>query len=190
MVPLMMKNKAFTLIETILAVTLMVIVLTAVFGLVLMTMSANQRNLHQVQATFYAQEGLEVMRYIRDSNWLQNYSWDGGAVLWGADFHVDESSPEITRYVSQKSCTRDGPCYQLSTSLEDGLLTSDNGFEFQRSLEFKTVDPAALTGELETGSDTSGDVLEGAVEVTAVVTWEEYGVERSVKLSSYLTSWQ
>ncbi len=176
-----MKNKAFTLIETILAVTLMTIVLTAVFGLVLMTMTANQRNLHQIQATFYAQEGLEAVRYMRDSNWLQNYTWDGGAALWGADFHVDESTPTVTRTVVQKSCTGSDPCYQLSASdsEEDRTLTTSNGFEFQRSLEFKAVDSAS-----------TGDFLDGAVEVTAIVTWEENGVERSVKLSTYLTAWQ
>lgn len=187
-----MKSKAFTLIETILAVTLMTIILTAVFGLILMTMTANQRNLHQIQATFYAQEGLEAVRYMRDSNWLQNYTWDGGATLWGADFHVDESTPMVTRTVIQKSCTGSDPCYQLSASdsEEDRTLTTSNGFVFQRSLEFKAVDSSTLKSDIEADSASSGDFLDGAVEVTAIVTWEDSGVERSVKLSTYLTAWQ
>lgn len=73
-----MKNRAFTLIEVVISVSVVSILLTAVYGLIITTINTNQRNLHTFQATMLANEGLEVVRYMRDSNWLQNYSWNKG----------------------------------------------------------------------------------------------------------------
>lgn len=85
--------------EVIIAVTIIGVTLTAVYGLIISVMSANARNLHNLQASQYAAEGLEVMRFMRDSNWLQNYAWDRGDLdLKGAagkmlNLHEMESPP-------------------------------------------------------------------------------------------------
>ncbi|QQR55396.1 prepilin-type N-terminal cleavage/methylation domain-containing protein [Candidatus Peregrinibacteria bacterium] len=132
-----MKNKAaFTLIETIIAITLTTVVMTAVTGLILSTLRANQRNLRTVQATFLAQEGLEAVRFMRDSNVLQNYAWDSGSDLWMQDFHVEALSPSLTLYLVPKLCTVPTPCFQVSNSAEDARVTLDNGFQFERQVDF------------------------------------------------------
>ncbi len=173
----MLKNKeAFTLIETIMAVTLVTVVMTAVTGLILSTLMANQRNIHTLQATFLAQEGLEAVRFMRDSNWLQNYSWDTGQ--WSQDFHVEEGSDSLTLYLVPKLCTGVAPCFELSTLSEEGEVTLDNGFKFQRNLMFRTL------------TDDDGSTLTSAMEVTAEVTWQELGIDRSMSLSTTLTDWQ
>lgn len=88
-----MKNKAFTLIEVVMSVALISILLTAVYGLIITTINANQRNIHTFQATMLANEGLEVVRYMRDSNWLQNYSWDKGLEAGTINLREIERSP-------------------------------------------------------------------------------------------------
>ncbi len=162
-----MKNKAFTLIETLIGITLITVVLTAVTGLILSTMLSNQRNAHILQATALAQEGVEVMRHVRDSNWLQNYSWDGGSGEWGGDFDLGDGESE-TLYLTQSGCAHhwcfggDGEVY---------VYDEEDTFVFEREILVDYVE-------------------EGAVEVTAVVTWDEKGVDRSVELSTHLTDWQ
>lgn len=88
-----MKNKAFTLIEVVMSVAIISVLLTAVYGLIITTINANQRNIHTFQATMLANEGLEVVRYMRDSNWLQNYSWDKGLESGTMNLREIERSP-------------------------------------------------------------------------------------------------
>ena len=117
---------------------------------------------------------------MRDSNWLQNYSWDSASALWGQDFHVDSSNPELTLYLVDKICSGLGPCFSLSTSDLDGVVTLDDNVEFGRSLIFSAVpdetDPTLFQ--------------EDKMQVTCTVTWDERGNEKSVSLSTYLSNWQ
>jgi type II secretory pathway pseudopilin PulG len=175
----MKKNKyssaAFTLIETLIAITLITVVITAVTGLILVTLMANERNVHNLQANYLAQESLEAVRFMRDSNWLQNYGWNGGETLWVADFDLEDGETERTLYLKEEECP---PCFGFSTE-EESVVTTVNGTEYTRSLTFTPVlDPE------------SGETLENALEVKATVSWEERGLTRSIELSTYLTDWQ
>jgi len=161
--------RAFTLIETIIAITLVTVVITAVTGLILSTLLANQRNLHSLQALYLAQENLEAVRFMRDSNWLQNYAWNGGANLWGSDF----DSGGTPFYLKEEACSPpSSACFSLSNDEKEGVFTTENGFKFTRSVTFTPVED------------------EEALEVTALVTWIDKGVPRSVNLSTYLTNWK
>lgn len=71
--------------EVIIAVTVIGVTLTAVYGLIISVINVNARNIRNLQASEYASEGLEVIRFMRDSNWLQNYSWDRGELALGTD---------------------------------------------------------------------------------------------------------
>jgi len=166
---------AFTLIETLIAITLTTVVITAVTGLILSTLFANQRNLHSLQAMYLAEESLEAVRFMRDSNSLQNYSWNGGEALWGANFDVSDGSEIELKLSEEEICP---PCFSFTTSDTDATVTTDNGIEYLRTLTFKPVE------------DGDGNVLAGAVEVTATVSWSERALPRSVELSTYLTNWQ
>lgn len=165
----MKKNEAFTLIETLIAITLITVVLTAVTGLILTTLLANQRNLHSLKGMYLAQETLEAVRFMRDSNWLRNYSWNGGSPVWGADFDLGAET-ELNLFLTDEKCP---PCFGFSSDETESVVTDDSGFEYTRALNFKPVTD-----------------MEDAVEVTATVSWEERGITRSVELSTYLSDWK
>lgn len=174
-----MQNKsAFTLIETIIAITLTTVVMTAVTGLILTTLLANERNAHTIQAELLAQEGLEALRFMRDSNWLQNYTWDAAGDLWGQDFHLDRLTPSLSLYLVPKICSGTAPCFSLSTFPEDGVVELGEGFKFTRRLDFSAI------------RNEDGTVIDSAMQVTAYVEWVERGSTRSVELSTNLTDWQ
>lgn len=172
-----LKNGAFTLVETVIAITFITVVLTSVSGLILMTMSANQRNIHDLQAMELAQEGVEVMRFVRDSNWLQNYAWDGGSGEWRSDFALtdDDAGDLVTLYLTQNGCLHQ---WCFSSSEADGVVTTDKGFDFNRVIEVTHV------------LDNDGMVVDGAVKVACRVNWTDYKIPRSYELSTYLTDWQ
>jgi type II secretory pathway pseudopilin PulG len=170
-----MKNKssAFTLIETLIAITLVMVVITATTGLILSTLLSNQRNIHSVQAAFLAQESLEALRFMRDSNWLQNYAWDGGTPLWGGDFALSDGE-EVELLLKEEDCP---PCFAF-TSFTEQATVKLGGNEYIRSVLFKTV------------LDEEGNRLPGTVEVIAKVAWQERGETRSIEVSTYLSNWQ
>lgn len=173
----MNNKKAFTLIETLIAVTLTTVVITAVTGLILATLLANQRNLHTLQALYYAEEGVEAVRFMRDSNWLQNYSWNGGGSLWGGDFSSLESGTKEFYLGVYGTCAYRTPCFYLSGSFDDSVITSKSGTEFSRKVLFSKMSDEKI-GSLD------------AVQVDVTVAWEEHGIDQDLVLTTYLTNWQ
>lgn len=81
----MSSSKSFTLIEVTLATFILAVGVVGVFSLVQMIFSLTSSVSNQLTALYLAQEGIENVRNIRDSNWLeQRYlpgtPWDDGIV--------------------------------------------------------------------------------------------------------------
>ncbi len=71
------KNKnGFTLVEALVAVAIFSIGTTAAVVSVIQTIKLSERVKTQVVAANLAQEGIEIVRNIRDSNWKSSLSWD------------------------------------------------------------------------------------------------------------------
>ncbi len=68
-------SRAFTLIEVIIAISVIGLVITAAYGLTQSSLKIGRTTMNQFVAFHLAEEGLEVVRNMRDSNWLQNKSW-------------------------------------------------------------------------------------------------------------------
>lgn len=72
------QEKGFTLIEVLLALSIILIGIVAVFRVEVYVMEAARIANAKFKATFLAQEGMEVVKGIRDSNWLNERAWDAG----------------------------------------------------------------------------------------------------------------
>ncbi|MBI3952830.1 MAG: hypothetical protein HY336_02645 [Candidatus Doudnabacteria bacterium] len=75
------KQRGQTLIETILAIFLLTLALSGGVALAIYALSSSSRSFSQIVATSLAREGIEVVRMMRDSNWLAsdakgNPPWD------------------------------------------------------------------------------------------------------------------
>lgn len=178
-----MKNKpAFTLLEVLLAITFITVVFTAITGLILMTLQVNSKNIHTLQATYLAQEGIEAMRYIRDSNWLQNYAWDEGEDQWGSNFALALGEKESEFYLIEGG--ESAAYWTLSPvsshNEDDALVTLDGGQEFRRMIVITEVQD----------EEDPNLAREDAVTVTSVISWDQRGQEFSVEVSTILTNWQ
>lgn len=71
------RHKGFSIIEVIIALTIISIAFVAVATLVGKNLRANTQNQRYLTAHFLNQEAMEVVRNLRDSAWLNNYSLDG-----------------------------------------------------------------------------------------------------------------
>jgi len=90
----MKKNRSFTLIEVIIAISIFTMIVSGSFALIQQTISAVSLAHSKIIAYYLAQEGVEIARNIRDNNWLKQrtdplVTWRDGllAGIWEADYN-------------------------------------------------------------------------------------------------------
>jgi len=71
-------RKGFTLIEVIVAISVITIGIIGIYNLVPRIVSITSANANRFIVSQLAREGIEVVRNIRDTNWLQGRSFDTG----------------------------------------------------------------------------------------------------------------
>lgn len=95
-------RQGFTLMEVIVAVAIIITALIACISLITSSISSIKGNKLKIIATGLAQEGLEIVRNIRDNNWL-NYKrkaedWRDG--LSAGDYLVEFNRESLLPFVS------------------------------------------------------------------------------------------
>jgi len=69
------KNRGFTLIEVVIAVSILTIGVLAAFNVVQNITIYSKLTSSRLTATYLAQEGIELVRNQRDTNWLEGMDW-------------------------------------------------------------------------------------------------------------------
>ena len=88
----------FTLIEIVVAMFLLIVGTVGAFALIQRTIAFTAVSSSQLVASYLSQEGIEIIRNIRDTNYLEGSVWDDGIGL-GADYRLDYQSlnfPDVT----------------------------------------------------------------------------------------------
>lgn len=71
------KNlKGFTILEMIVAIFLITVGIIGIFALITKTVSNSTVSRDEMTAAYLAQEGIEIVRNIRDSNYINGQGWD------------------------------------------------------------------------------------------------------------------
>ncbi|MFA6190363.1 MAG: prepilin-type N-terminal cleavage/methylation domain-containing protein [Candidatus Staskawiczbacteria bacterium] len=130
----MNKQKGFTIIELAISIFILSIAVIGIFNalsiVIILTSDASDR----LTATYLAQEGMEIVRNIRDTNWLNmdsadasnelgsSYSWVDGLTLEGYNYPVDCKQDNV-------KCKADYTSTKLSSATRNDYLRLDtNGF--------------------------------------------------------------
>ncbi len=80
------KEKAFTLLEVMVAIFVITVGITGILNLISYNISSAMVSRSQIIAADLTQEGLEVVRAIRDNNWLQGLNpWSAGLIGGAVD---------------------------------------------------------------------------------------------------------
>lgn len=211
------KKEGFTLPEVLVSVSVLVVVIFAVTNLVVSIIRTNSENIHTLTAYGLAQEGLEAVRNIRDSNWLLGARYNGklggaGVPIWGSSLpdSLGEESYYIVKYgVFQRSITNPGIAGIASAA--PWKLERINGPDddqtvlYRRELQSSTsngsgevryVHQDGLTNDQPTlykrfvivkNVSDSSDFEK--MRVTSVVQWQEQSRDKEVRLVTELTDW-
>lgn len=159
------KSPAFTLLEVLIAVFVLLIGVVGSVDLITTSFSQVLVNESKLTATYLAAEGLEIVRNIRDNNINNGLSWNDG--LSNGNYRVDWLSNNL-RSISE---TKDA---QLLVSNTYGFNYQEGGFSrFYRIITIVDEDPN-----------------DGKIFIKSKVFFKVRGKDFQTEVSEYLFDWR
>jgi len=163
------KN-GFTLIETLSAIFIILIGLVSGLSLITQTISFMSLASSKLVASYLTQEGIEIVRNIRDNNWLIGLTGPG---IWktnidNGDRQAGYNDLSLNNYNSND---------RLLIDSATGLYSYDSGgvaSKFQRKISINQ----------------GADGLDERIKVTVSTEWEQKGKLYSVSAQEYLYNWR
>ena len=168
----MKKNKSFTLIEVILAISIFTLVIGGSFVLIQQTVNAVSLANSKLVAFYLAQEGIELVRNVRDNNWLKQRT--SPAVSWDDDLSVGDWEIDYDDLVLVQYQNPGRPLYYASTT----------GFYFYSNNPLPDYVKTGFTRKINI-SQTGNDDLYVKVQVQ----WTEKNRVHNVKVDEHLYNW-
>ncbi len=156
-----MSNKAFTLIEIVVAMFLLTVGTVGAFSLIQKTIAFTSIYSSQLQAAYLVQEGMEIIRNIRDTNYLEGSAWDDGIGL-GTGYRLDYQSESFPDVVCGNYLKYNGSFY---------VCSSDSKSKFQRKITITKPEPDKMI-------------------VSVTVKWRERGRTHQVFAQTELYNWR
>lgn len=164
----MINKNGFTLIEVVTAVTVVTVGVVGAFTVVQTVAGYTSLSLSQLTATYLAQEGIEIVRNIRDGNWL-----DPAVLPWNDGITSGAAACCICVIPCSCECEADYVNnIQFLDFYSDRFLSIDGGFYKYSGGGVKT----RFKRKIIVGQD-DADILN----VTTTVSWLEKG--RSYEIS-------
>ncbi len=153
-----LNNRGFGLLEIVFAVSIVAGSLWALASVFLLAERAAELSREKIQTSFLLEEGLEVMRFLRDSSWNQNIA----TLDSGTDYYLNFSTPPVKWTTTSSPVPAVDGIYARSFRIENVLR--DGGDNIASS---GTTDP-------------------GTKKVTIKVTWSFGGQNQTSTLEAYL----
>lgn len=163
--------KGFTLIETMVAVTILTIAVAGPMVTAGRAIVAAQISRDQLTASYLAQEGVEYVRAIRDDEYLATYPSNTSAA-WGNFLTgvINQCrAPNICTLALDLTLVQ---CPNNSCTTTFSLLS--NGTPYKRTIQVIDASPGGTTD----------------IRIISRVLWDFHGKTYSVTVYDHLTSWQ
>lgn len=161
------NGRGFTLLEVIIAIFVLTVGAGGAFSLIQRTISMASLIQDRLIASYLAQEGIEIVKNIRDNNWLKGVAWDTDLGLGNWEIQYD----------SQSLIPCGDPC-DYSGNLR--LLKIGNGFYNY---------PSGANSKFKR-KITISDKTANKFKISIQIFWDEQGQSRNFELSEYVTNWR
>lgn len=179
-------TKGFTLIETLVAISLLSVAIAAPMALTSQSLSSAYYARDQITAYNLAQEGLEAVRALRDGQILLiSQTAVAGTSLFGSipidrDFTIDSRQSDATRAIS----TCSGTCEPLET---DGTVY---GYDPDSSVWAPTHFTRTIRACYVQGSGLCNSTVSDEMRVTVTVSWPTPSMQtRTFSISANFYRW-
>lgn len=210
-------KEGFTLPELMVAMTVLVLVIFAATNLLVSIIRSNNENLDTLIAYGLAQEGLEGVRNIRDSNWLLGAQFDGflkQIPIWGDVFNNTEAEQfyiidlnslatssgavtkptELASYTPWKLTAVEQDDLEGDKALIKKFVTEGGSGEFRYGHSLGSQGGEATPfhryisiKKVPTDYENDGELTK--IRVASIVEWMEAGRAKVVRLDTELTDW-
>jgi len=163
--------RGFTILEVMFSIAVIVLALGAVLTLASFSASIIPITSQKLIATYLAQEGIETVRNIRDSNWLRDINWRGAAEIGlvpNGDFEADYGSSGLVQVYGGNFLRIDSNGYYN--------YTSGNQTKFQR--------------KISVSDNADADPATEDIKIVSLVMWQEKQRNYSVTAEAWLYNWK
>lgn len=206
------NTKGFTLVETLIGLMILTIAIVSATSLLISLISSNKMIVKNLQAYYLAQEGLEGVRNIRDTNWLHNLDWKKGDMdfLKSLDYNDDGSMKQYAVNLASGgfliNSSPDADKLSLTKTWDIQEATPENtaiklcdettgGKYFANSCSLGTAVDTGFSRYIEIskpsyceeGKEKDADLCKNAIFVRSVVKFDE---DKEVVLEEILTNWK
>ena len=155
------KKNGFTLVETMVAIGIITIGLVSVLTLITSSLFYISNVNDRLIAANLTVEGLEVVRNIRDNNWLQGLSWNNG--LADGDYQIAYNSIVVSPYGG------------------DFLLFDDDGGFYNYDFREATIYSRRIS---------ISNLSNYEIRIVSTVNWERRGITYSNSAEGHLFDWR
>jgi prepilin-type N-terminal cleavage/methylation domain-containing protein len=174
------NNRGFTLVETLVAISILSLSVLATFGAVQNGLRYSGITKDQITAFFLIQEGMEYVKNMRDENDLNNLGGNPRSWLYGMSASAGDPcyfgktcELDLNNSPTWKTCSGSfGTCDLLYTDSSTGAMGYNAGWTpttYRREMQFSTV--AGNTSEIR---------------LTINVSWTNRGQNKSLTVSQLL----
>lgn len=190
-------QRAQGLLETIVAIGVIVTGLISVLALVVSNLNTQREAALRYQAINIAREGLEIIRNRRDSNWLDGRdSWDGisdGEALYIAfDPELVDTQRVLFPEVSPTLADSDQVCRRgdgILVQREDGCELIDSAPRFSRVFDIAALNCSEID-EFAGICDRLDRTDNIARRIMVTVGWQDRGQNRRINATELLYDWR
>lgn len=155
-----MNSRGFTLLEVVVAIFILTVGAGAAFTLIQQSLVTVSLAEDRLIASFLVQEGIELVKNMRDTNWLESVPWDDG--ISAGDWEAD--------YLAQG----------LTDNYDGDYLNIDgNGF-----YSYSAGAPTKFKRKINIVKESSAKI-----KIAVAVEWQERGRTHFSRVLGYINNW-
>jgi type II secretory pathway pseudopilin PulG len=191
-------KKAFTLVETLVAISVLLLAVVAPLTMVSDSIATANVAKDQVTAQYLAQEGVEMVRLIRDSNILNGSTWLSSSLNTGFSNCVAKSynnEQEKFCYINQKNILSN-PATACTNPLDSSTCPALNIFDSTGEGGIREYGYDTAAGNANWGQTTFvrsisvvEQVADQEAEVSSIVTWKTGNYSHTVSAREKIFKW-
>lgn len=179
------NNTGYSIIEVLVAFTIITIGLVSILALADQNIKTHQINRNTLIASQLAQEGLELVKNTRDENWLiEGNMWNRGAGINSQSDIIQDGTYTISIKNAQGDMNIDNTANTINDAATKiyiapaGFYTNDNVAGYQNTIFRRLITISSTDDTLP------------YIEVEAKVGWQDRGTERFYTAKTLLYNWR